>query len=122
MHMMPLMKIFPVLPLIPALFVFGMGMVLLHYAKKESSCSLKWGGWVMTVGTTLIMLFLLVIVVKQQFRCGENQQGPQCPMMQGMEGSQGGGHQMMQGMHPGPNPMPPQQQPAPAPHKMMHRK
>ena len=107
MHMMPFMKVFAVIPFIPALFVFGMGMVLLHFAKKESSCSLKWGGWVMTIGTTLIMLFLLAMIIKHH--CCRHEEGPQGP--------QGPQCPMMQGMHPGPNPAP--QQPAPAPHKMM---
>jgi hypothetical protein len=123
MHMMHFMKVFSVVPLIPALFVFGMGMVLLHYGKKESSCTLKWGGWVMSVGTALIMLFLLVMIAKHHFGCGEHKgmmgegpQGCQCAMAQGMEGAQGCG---CQGMHSGPNPEQPQQ-PAPATHKYHH--
>ena len=120
MHMMHFMKVFSVIPLIPALFVFGMGMVLLHYAKKESSRALKCGGWVMTIGTTLIMLFLLVMIAKHHFGCGEHKgmmgegpQGPQCAMMQGTEGPQGCACA---------NPAAPQQPapPAPAPHKYHH--
>lgn len=109
MHMMPFMKVFALLPFIPALFVFGMGMVLLHYAKKESSCALKWGGWVMTIGTMLIMLCLAIMIVKHHFHKEMNSEcmpGMECPMMQGM--------------HPGPNPMMGQPQqptpPTPMPH------
>lgn len=122
MHMMHFMKIFLIIPLIPALFVFGMGMVLIHYGKKESCRILKCGGRVMAIGTTLIMIFLLVMLVKHHFGCGEHkgmmegQQGPQCATMQGGEGSQGCGCQMMQGgMHPA---TPNSKVPAPAvPHK-----
>jgi hypothetical protein len=92
--MMHFFKLFPLLPLIPALAVFGFGTFLLYYGKKESSPCLKWGGYVASIGAAFIILLLVLFMAKKVIYHGEHNEmmGPGgCPMMEGMKGGEMGG-------------------------------
>ncbi|MCX6113540.1 MAG: hypothetical protein NTY22_09755 [Proteobacteria bacterium] len=86
--MMHFFKIFPLLPMIPALLVFGLGMASLYFGKKVSSPCLKIGGFVMSIGTLIIIIFLMVACVKVHMHpMGMNgpMMGGRCPMMEMMK-------------------------------------
>ena len=119
--MMHFFKLFPLLPLIPALAVFGFGTFLIYFGKKESSPCLKWGGYVASIGAALIIIVLLVFVAKGiAHRMGhEGPMGEGCPMVEMMKGGQ-------MGMMPGQPNMPAQPQgcncPKCGPMHPMHKK
>ncbi len=97
-------RMWPILPLLPALVVFGLGMTSLYFGKKESSPCLKLGGFVMSLGAIAIMVVLLITLFKPHagpMCMGDpmnpmnpmmNPMGPKCPMMM---------QQMMPGQHNG---------------------
>lgn len=81
-------RMWPIFPLLPSLVVFGLGMASLYFGKRESSSCLKTGGFVMSIGSLLIMIFLLMSLFKTHpapMCMGDqiNPMGPKCPMMQG---------------------------------------
>ena len=84
MMMMHFFRILPLLPMIPALLVFGLGMMSLYFGKKLSSPCLKMGGFVMSIGTLVIIILLMVAVVRgHRPPMGMNgpMMGGRCPMM-----------------------------------------
>ena len=131
-------KVMLILPVLPSLFVFGCGMVLLYFAKKKSSMCLKVGGFVMSIGASLIIIMLMTLAIMNHrhpmeigMHEGMGPMGPmggRCPMMEMMkdggmpEGSQPpcscpGKCGMMGGQqNPPQNPPMPAQAP-----RMMHR-
>ena len=85
--MMHFFRMWPILPLLPSLVVFGLGMTSLYFGKKESSSCLKIGGFVMSIGSVVIILFLLMTALRPHTKpmCmgGDEQMGPmahKCPM------------------------------------------
>ena len=85
MMMMHFFRIFPLLPMIPALLVFGLGMTSLYFGKKLSSPCLKTGGFVMSIGTLIIILLLMVACVKVHMHPMGPMMGGRCPMMEMMK-------------------------------------
>ncbi|MFH1223467.1 MAG: hypothetical protein V1647_03885, partial [Pseudomonadota bacterium] len=84
--MFPFVKL---MPLIPALIIFGAGTFFLYYGKKNKSAALRTGGWVMSLGAVLLIVLVLFFFAKHKLshedkdRCGMNsmKHGCGCPMM-----------------------------------------
>jgi len=77
----------PLIPIIPALFVFGLGMTSIYFGKKLSAPCLKFGGFVMSIGTLIIIILLIIAAVKEPMHpMGMNgpMMGGKCPMMEMM--------------------------------------
>jgi len=87
--MMHFFKMWPLIPIIPALLVFGLGMTSIYFGKKLSAPCLKVGGFVMSIGTLIIIILLTIAAIK----------GPMHPM--GMNGPFGGRCPMMETMRNG---------------------
>ncbi len=47
------------MPVFPALLIFGFGILFLHYGKKQKSRWLKIGGYFLSIASIIIMLFIV---------------------------------------------------------------
>ena len=70
------------MPLLPSLVVFGFGILLLHFGKKEKSKWLKLGGYVLSIMSIAVMLVSVYMLTTNKHCKGPRYHcnGPSCRM------------------------------------------